>query len=79
MVVQPARLQHPACQKLGLNVKKLEEATMEVMGPWFNDTNHPENASKRQFFKEIFKVARAHERFLNDEIGKSDILIRFSD
>jgi len=46
----------------------LEEATLEVMAPWFNDKEHPENAAKKPYFKEIFKVARAEERFRNDEI-----------
>ena len=70
MVIIPVGQQHPTVQKLGLNVKKLEEATLEVMAPWFNDKEHPENAAKRPFFKEIFKVARQEERFRNGEIGK---------
>jgi hypothetical protein len=70
MVIEPAVTQHPSVQKLGLNVRKLEEATMEMMTPWFNEQGHPENAAKKPFFKEIFKVAKAEERYKNGEIGK---------
>jgi len=69
MIVQPVEKQCPTVQKLGLNVRKLEEATMEAMSNWFNDKDHPENAAKRPFLKEIFKVAKAEERYLNGEIG----------
>lgn len=70
MVVEPPHKQHPAAQKLGLNVKKLEDVTMEAMSNWFNDKEHPENATKRPFLKEIFKIARAEERYKNGEIGE---------
>ena len=70
MIVEPYEKQHPTVQKLGLNVKKLEEVTMEAMSNWFNDKEHPENAAKKPFLKEIFKVARAEERYKNGEIGK---------
>jgi hypothetical protein len=69
MIVQPVGKQCSAVQKLGLNVRKLEEVTMEAMSNWFNDKEHPENAAKRPFLKEIFKVAKAEERYLNGEIG----------
>lgn len=68
--MKPAKDQDPTVQKLGLNVQKLEEVTMEQMNIWFNDKEHPENAQKRPFLKEIFKIARAEERYLNGEIGK---------
>lgn len=71
MLIQPAHLQHQSARKINGNVKKLEEATLEMMTPWFNDKEHPENATKKPFFKEIFKVAKAEERYLNGEIGKS--------
>lgn len=71
MIVEPAAQQHLTVQRLGLNVKKLESATMEVMSPWFADKEHPENELKRPFLKEIFKVARVQERYKNGEIGQS--------
>ena len=71
MVIEPPKTQHSSVLKLGLNVQKLEEVTMEAMSNWFNDKDHPDNATKRPFLKEIFKVARAEERYKNGEIGKS--------
>lgn len=70
MIVEPPHKQCATVQKLGLNVKKLEEVTMEAMSNFFNDKEHPENAQKRVFLKEIFKVAKAQERYKNGEIGK---------
>jgi hypothetical protein len=72
MLVEPIKNQHPAIQKLGLNIKKLEEVTMEAMSNWFNDKDHPENISKKPCLKEIFKIARAEERYKAGEIGKQD-------
>jgi hypothetical protein len=69
MIVEPHEKQCDAVKKLELNVKKLEEATMEAMSNFFNDKDHKENAQKRVFLKEIFKVARAQERYKNGEIG----------
>ncbi len=74
MIVQPHSKQHPSVQKVGLTVKKLEEATNEAMSNWFGDRDHPENANKKPFLKEIFKVAKMEERWLNDEIGKHCII-----
>lgn len=68
MVIEPPHKQCPTVQKMGLNVRKLEEATMEAMSIWFNDTDHPENLLKKPFLKEIFKVAKAQERYKNGEI-----------
>ncbi|KAF8857588.1 hypothetical protein BDZ45DRAFT_429856 [Acephala macrosclerotiorum] len=74
MVVKPAHQQHPTVQKLGLNVRKLEEVTMEAMSNWFSDKEHPENALKKPFLKEIFRIARAEERYLNGEIDGTTTL-----
>ncbi|KAG9248277.1 hypothetical protein BJ878DRAFT_62171 [Calycina marina] len=68
MIVEPYPKQHPSVQKLGLNVQRLHEATLEVMGPWFNDKEHPENAAKAVYFKEVFKVAKQQERYKDGEI-----------
>ncbi|KUJ12889.1 uncharacterized protein LY89DRAFT_196326 [Mollisia scopiformis] len=71
MVVEPANQQHPSIEKFGLNVRKLEEVTMEAMNNWFNDKEHPDNAQKKPFLKEIFKIARAEEKYKNGEIDGS--------
>lgn len=76
MVIEPYDKQCPTVQKLRLNVAKLEEVTMEAMSAWFNDDDHPENLSKKPFLKEIFKVAKAEERYKNGEIGESLITIK---
>ncbi|CZR65254.1 uncharacterized protein PAC_15154 [Phialocephala subalpina] len=68
MVVKPSYQQYPTIQKLDLNVKKLEEVTMEAISNWFSDKEHPENALKKPILKEIFRIARAEERYLNGEI-----------
>ena len=70
MIVEPREKQFPTVQKLELNVKKLEDVTMEAVSNWFNDKEHPENAQKRPFLKEIFKIAKAEERYKNGEIGE---------
>jgi len=70
MVTEPVERQHSSVQKVNLNVKKLEDAAMEMMAPWFNDNSTPENATKRPYFKEIFKVAKLEERYKNGEIGE---------
>lgn len=71
MIVEPRQTQQQAVQKLGLNVKKLEDVTFEAMNNWFNDKDHPANAQKRPFLKEIFKVAKQQERYKNGEIDSS--------
>ncbi|KAL3423535.1 hypothetical protein PVAG01_05282 [Phlyctema vagabunda] len=73
MIVEPVATQAPAVTKLGLNVKKLEDVTMEAMNAWFNDKDHPANAKKRPYLKEIFKVAKQQERYKNGEIGMSSV------
>jgi len=70
MVVAPAREQWESVSKFGLNVKKLEEVTMEATSNWFNDKEHPNNAKKKPYLREIFKVAKAEERFNRGECGK---------
>ena len=76
MIVEPPHKQCPTVQKLGLNVKKLEEVTMEAMSIWFNDKEHPENGAKRPYLREIFKIAKAEERYKNGEIGKQRVMTR---
>jgi hypothetical protein len=80
MIVQPHSKQHPSVQKVGLTVKKLEEATNEAMSNWFGDRDHPENANKKPFLKEIFKVAKMEERWLNGEIdGTANVPVMYGD
>ncbi|KAH7417655.1 hypothetical protein BKA64DRAFT_702420 [Cadophora sp. MPI-SDFR-AT-0126] len=80
MIVEPTEKQCPTVQKLGLNVKKLEVATMEVMSPWFADKEHPENDLKKPFLREIFKVAKLQERYKNGEIdGTTIVHVRYGE
>ncbi len=74
MIIKPAEKQCLTAQKLKLNVKALEAATVQVMSSWFADKEHPENEQKRPFLKEIFKVATIQERYKNGEIGQSSTL-----
>ncbi|KAM0176294.1 hypothetical protein ACHAPF_004944 [Botrytis cinerea] len=67
MIIEPYHKQCSAVQKLNLNVKKLEEVTMEAMSNWFTEKDHPENSAKKPFLKEIFKVARMEEQYKNGE------------
>lgn len=69
MIIEPYHKQCSAVQKLNLNVKKLEEVTMEAMSNWFTEKDHPENSAKKPFLKEIFKVARMEEQYKNGERG----------
>lgn len=68
LVVEPNGKQHNDIQKLGLNVKKLEETTYEALSSFFMDNET--NAKKRPFLTEIFKMARQEERFKMGEIGE---------
>ncbi|KAG9239760.1 hypothetical protein BJ875DRAFT_479181 [Amylocarpus encephaloides] len=68
MVVKPQEDQHSTVRKLGLTVQKLEEVTMEAMSNWFSDKEHTENALKKPYLREVFKVAKAEARFKNGEI-----------
>ena len=47
---------------------------MEAMSIWFNDKDHPENGAKKPFLREIFKIAKAEERYKNGEIGESQLM-----
>ncbi|PHH82348.1 hypothetical protein CDD83_3297 [Cordyceps sp. RAO-2017] len=69
LVVEPNSKQHPDIQKLGLNVKKLEETTNESLSAFFMDSET--NAKKRPYLNEIFKMARQEERYKNGEIDDS--------
>lgn len=71
MIVKPNAAQHPDIQKLNLNVAKLEEAALEALSGFFGDTEHPNNSRKKPYLKEIFKVARHQEKYLNGQIGKT--------
>lgn len=69
MVMEPVEKQHPDIKKLNLNVKKLEETTVEALSSFFVETEA--NADKRPFLDEVFQVARQEERYRNNELGKS--------
>lgn len=73
MIVEPNNRQHPDIQKLNLNVKKLEEITIEALSGFFADKESPANAKKRPFLNEIFRVAKQEERFKKEEIGMAQI------
>lgn len=73
MIVEPNNRQHPDIQKLNLNVKKLEEITIEALSGFFADKESPANAKKRPFLNEIFRVAKQEERFKKEEIGMVQI------
>ncbi|KAL8329474.1 hypothetical protein RB597_004964 [Gaeumannomyces tritici] len=68
IIVEPIHKQHPDIQKLQLNVTKLEEATNEALSAFFMDKDNLGNAKKKPYLKEIFKVAKAQERFKNGEV-----------
>lgn len=69
MIVESNKTQHADIQKLNLNVKKLEEITIEALSGFFADKENPANSRKRPYLNEIFKVAKQEERFKNGEIG----------
>ncbi|KAL7786734.1 hypothetical protein V8C37DRAFT_287279 [Trichoderma ceciliae] len=78
LVVEPINKQHLDIQKLGLNVKKLEETTVEALSSFFMDNEA--NAKKRPFLNEIFKVARQEERYKNGEIdGSTEVYVMAED
>ncbi|QSZ30544.1 hypothetical protein DSL72_000098 [Monilinia vaccinii-corymbosi] len=80
MIVEPYHKQCQAVQKLNLNVKKLEEVTMEAMSNWFNEKDRPQNSAKKPFLREIFKVARREEQYKNGEItGDTYIQVMYGD
>ena len=69
--MEPVEKQPSSLRKLKLDVQKLEDATNEAMSNWFADKEHPGNADKRPFLREIFMVAKKEERYKAGEIGKS--------
>lgn len=76
LVVEPNATQHPDIQKLGINVQKLEEVTMESLSSFFNDTGGKNNNSKKKpYLKEIFKVAKHEEQYKRGEIGKQQVAL----
>ncbi|KHO00667.1 Ydr124wp-like protein [Metarhizium album ARSEF 1941] len=78
LVVEPNSKQHNDIQKLGLNVKKLEETTYEALSSFFMDNDT--NAKKRPYLNEIFKMARQEERFKNGEIdGSTEVYVMAED
>ena len=44
---------------------------MDALSTWFADKENPANAAKQPLLKELFKLARAEERYKNGEIGES--------
>ncbi|KAM0472670.1 hypothetical protein ACHAPX_008631 [Trichoderma viride] len=78
LVVEPNHKQHAEIQKLGLNVKKLDETTNEALSSFFMDNEA--NAKKKPFLTEIFKVARLEERYKNGEIdGTTEVYVMAED
>ncbi|KAG6012597.1 hypothetical protein E4U54_007427 [Claviceps lovelessii] len=78
LVIQPNNKQHSDLQKLGLNVKKLEETTYEALSSFFLDNET--NAKKRPYLTEIFKMARQEERYRSGEIdGSTDVYVMAED
>lgn len=43
---------------------------MDALSTWFADKENPANATKQPLLKELFKLARAEERYKDNEIGK---------
>lgn len=70
MIVEPNNKQHPDIQKQNLNVKELEEITMNALSAFLADKENPDNGKTRLYLAEIFKVAKQEERFKKDEIGR---------
>ncbi|ENH70668.1 hypothetical protein FOC1_g10012602 [Fusarium oxysporum f. sp. cubense race 1] len=80
MIVEPNKTQHPDIQKLNLNVKKLEEITIEALSGFFADKDNPANAKKRPFLNEIFKVAKQQERYKDGMIdGTTEVFVMADD
>ncbi|KFA70924.1 hypothetical protein S40288_10187 [Stachybotrys chartarum IBT 40288] len=75
LAMEPYSKQHPAFQKAGLNVKKLEQLAFKRLSSFFEKDK--KNSKKRPYVVEIFKVARAEERYKNGEIdGSTEILVQ---
>lgn len=63
---------NPGLEKENVTIKELQAKTKEAMLSWFGDK--PENRAKQKFLDEIFKVARAEERYRNGEIDGSTLI-----
>lgn len=70
LVVQPNEKQLECFRALGLNIKKLEEFTMEQMNVFFSNPDQPKNKEKKKYLKEIFKVAKQQERYRAGQLRK---------
>jgi hypothetical protein len=70
IIVQPQEKRVLSLGKRDLTTEKLREATMVAMNNWLFDEEHPEDAVKRRLLEELFRVARAEEKYKNGEIGK---------
>ncbi|KAK3357107.1 hypothetical protein B0T25DRAFT_147256 [Lasiosphaeria hispida] len=68
LIVEPNASQHPDIQKLNINVAALEEVTTDALSSFFNDKDNTNNAKKKPFLREIFKVARHEEQYKRGEI-----------
>ncbi|KAK3302394.1 uncharacterized protein B0T15DRAFT_303917 [Chaetomium strumarium] len=73
MIVDPEK-QPPEIQRLGVTVAKIEAVTMEALAPFFDDGSKPRNANKRSILKELFRVARAEERYRRKEIDGTSFI-----
>ncbi|KAK4455831.1 hypothetical protein QBC34DRAFT_444625 [Podospora aff. communis PSN243] len=71
LIIEPNATQHPDIQKLNIDIAKLEELTMESLSGFFNENDKNNNAKKKPYLKEIFKVARHEEQFKRGEIDAS--------
>jgi hypothetical protein len=54
-----------------VTVELLQKETEKAMTTWFDDPQHPNNAKKRPFLTEIFRVAKLEERYRKGELGRS--------
>ncbi|KAI1096550.1 hypothetical protein F5B19DRAFT_488506 [Rostrohypoxylon terebratum] len=74
LIVEPHHKQHPAVQKLYLNVAKLEDVTTEALSSFFADKDNPGNMAKKPYLKEIFRVAQNEERYKDGQIDGTTIV-----
>ncbi|KFA79914.1 hypothetical protein S40288_10030 [Stachybotrys chartarum IBT 40288] len=64
--MEPYAKQDPSFKTHGINVKKLEEIALKKLSSFYEAER--KHLKKRPFLAEIFKVARAEERYKNGEI-----------
>ncbi|KAK3495149.1 uncharacterized protein B0T23DRAFT_127544 [Neurospora hispaniola] len=79
LIVEPNSQQHPSIRAQELTVAKLEELTMEAMGGFFSDRANPNQAKKKPFLKEIFKVAKVEEQYKRGEIDGDTVVYVMAD